>query len=42
MDGIKLLADIGGNLGFYLGVSVFSLFEVVEVGVEIFYILKQN
>ena len=42
MDGIKLFADIGGNLGFYLGVSVFSLFEVVEVGVEIFYILKQN
>ena len=41
IDGIKLYADIGGNLGFYLGVSLFSFFEVVELVVEIIFILKK-
>jgi hypothetical protein len=33
----QLLASIGGNLGLFLGVSVFSLAEIVEVFIEIFY-----
>ena len=41
-DGIKLFSDIGGNLGFYLGLSVFSFFEIIEVMVEIFFIVKKQ
>jgi hypothetical protein len=39
IDWVTLLGSIGGNLGLFLGVSVFSLCEVVEVFVEIYYIL---
>ena len=35
MDSISLLANIGGHLGLFLGVSVFSLCEIVEVAMEI-------
>ena len=38
MDVISLLANIGGNLSLFLGVSVFSLFEIVEVLIEIYFI----
>ena len=40
MDMVSLLASIGGNLGLFLGVSVFSLYEMVEVALEIFFIQK--
>jgi hypothetical protein len=40
MDAISLLGSIGGNLGLFLGVSVFSLCEVVEAFIEIFYLIK--
>lgn len=39
---VSLLASIGGNLGLFLGVSLFSLAEIVEVIIEIFYILKND
>ena len=40
MDAISLLGSIGGNLGLFLGVSVFSLCEIVEAFIEIFYLIK--
>jgi hypothetical protein len=39
MDVISLLASIGGNLSLFLGVSVFSLCEVIEVLIETFHIV---
>ena len=42
MDAVSLLGSIGGNLGLFLGVSFFSLCEIVEVAIEIFFILKQK
>jgi hypothetical protein len=41
MDIIALLASIGGNLGLFLGVSVFSLCEVFQALIEI-YLLRQK
>jgi len=41
MNVIQLLASIGGHLGLFLGVSVFSLAEMVEVFIEIFYFVKK-
>jgi hypothetical protein len=41
MDVVSLLASIGGNLSLFLGVSVFSLFEIFEVLLEIIF-LKTN
>jgi hypothetical protein len=38
MDFIALLGSVGGNMGLFLGVSVFSLFEIVEVLLEIYFI----
>jgi hypothetical protein len=38
MDIIALLASIGGNLSLFLGVSVFSLFEVFQALIEIYFI----
>ena len=38
MDFIALLGSIGGNLGLFLGVSVFSFFEIVEAMLEIYFI----
>jgi hypothetical protein len=40
MDWISLLGSIGGNLGLFLGVSFFSLCELVEVLIEIYFIEK--
>jgi hypothetical protein len=42
MDVISLLGSIGGNLGLFLGVSVFSLCELIEVSIQIYFILKQR
>jgi hypothetical protein len=38
MNFIALLGSIGGNLSLFLGVSVLSLFEIVEVLIEIYFI----
>ena len=40
MDLVSLLASIGGNLSLFLGVSAFSLFEIVEVLIEICCVIK--
>ena len=37
MDMVSLIASIGGNLSLFLGVSVFSLCEMLEVAIEMFY-----
>ncbi len=42
MDLIGLMANIGGNLGLFLGVSLFSLCEIVEVLIEIIYIRNET
>ena len=42
LDGISLLGEIGGNLGLFLGISVFSVCEVIEVAIEIFFILNKR
>ena len=42
MDVPTLLGSIGGNLGLFLGISVFSLYELVEVIVEIIFILSER
>jgi len=42
MDWISLLGNIGGNLGLLLGVSFFSLCELVEVMIEIYFIKSRR
>ena len=43
MNGITLISNIASNLSLFLGVSVFSLFEPLQVLIEIIYIkLKKN
>jgi hypothetical protein len=42
MDGVYLLGSIGGNLGLFLGISVFSICEVVQVVIEIIFVFKQQ
>ena len=42
MDGVTLFGSIGGNLGLFLGVSVFSLCELIEVTFQVYFILKQR
>ena len=42
MDRISLFGSIGGNLGLFLGVSLFSLWEIIEVFIEIYYNLKRR
>jgi hypothetical protein len=37
----SLLAYIGGNLGLLLGVSIFSVCEIVEVLIEIYYLKRE-
>jgi hypothetical protein len=36
MSRIALLATIGGNLSLFLGISALSLFECIEVMLELF------
>ena len=40
MDLVSLLASLGGNVGLFLGASVFSLCELFEVIIEIIFMLK--
>ena len=40
MNAVSLFASIGGNMSLFLGVSVFSLCEIVEVAIEIYFIVK--
>ena len=40
-DLISLISNIGGTLGLFLGISFFSLVEILEIFMEIAYILKQ-
>jgi len=42
MDAVSLLGSIGGNLGLFLVVSFFSISEIIEVILEIFFILKHK
>jgi hypothetical protein len=42
MDLVALLASIGGNLGLFLGVSVFSLCELIQVVIEIYFAMKKT
>jgi hypothetical protein len=42
MDFFSLLASIGGNLSLFLGVSFFSLFEIIQVTFEIVFNLKER
>jgi hypothetical protein len=41
MNIVSLLASMGGNLSLFLGVSVFTLAEIVEVVIEIYFIVKR-
>jgi hypothetical protein len=41
MDVVSLVASVGGNLGLFLGVSVFSLCEIVEVLIEMYSLSKK-
>jgi len=38
----SLLAYIGGNLGLLLGVSIFSVCEIIEVLIEIYYLKRET
>ena len=38
MDVVSLLSSIGGDLGLFLEMSLFSLCEIVEVAIEMFYV----
>ena len=40
MNIVSLLASIGGNLGLFLGVSVFSVCELIEVAIEIYFVKR--
>ena len=42
MDGASLFGSIGGNLGLFLGASVFSMCEIIEVMMEVFFILTKR
>ena len=42
MDGVSLLASIGGNLGLFLGVSMFSVCELVTTLIEVYFYKKQS
>ena len=40
LDLVSLLANIGGTLGLFLGVSALSLCELVEILIDIYYVRK--
>ena len=42
MDVVSLLSSIGANLGLFLEISLFSLCEIIEVAIEIFFNLKRS
>jgi len=37
-DGFSLIANIGGNLGLFMGVSFFSIFEIITTLIELYFI----
>jgi hypothetical protein len=41
MDVVSLVASVGGNVGLFLGVSVFSLCEILELLIEIYSLSKK-
>jgi len=42
MDIVSLLSSIGGNLGLFLELSLLSLCEIIQVVIEIFYMLMKK
>ena len=42
MDIVTLIANIGGNLGLFLGVSMFSLCEIVTTLIEVYFYFKKG
>ena len=42
LDVIALIANIGGNLSLFMGISIFSLFELIEIFIEIYLIKRHN
>ena len=42
IDLVSLIANIGGNLGLFLGVSLFSLCEIITTLLEIYFYKKQS
>ena len=42
MDIAALLGNIGGNLGLFLGMSMLSVCEIIEILIEIFLIKINN
>ena len=42
MDIVSLLSSIGGNLGLFLEVSLFTLCEVIQVSIEIVFAFKER
>ena len=42
MSDIDFIANIGGTLGLFLGVSFLSFFEIMEIFLQIIFILFEN
>jgi hypothetical protein len=42
IDLIALIASLGGDLSLFLGVSIFSLFELIEIFIEIYMIRREE
>ena len=42
MDIVSLLASIGGNLSLFMGVSFFSICEIVEFLIEAYFLLRDK
>jgi hypothetical protein len=42
MDAVYLLGAIGGNLGLFLGISVFSFSEIVVAAIEIIFVFRKS
>ena len=40
-DDISLLGSIGGNLGLFLGVSVFSISELIVLAIDVYFTLRK-
>ena len=40
MNALDLISNIGGNLGLFIGVSFLSFAEIIELFIEILFILK--
>ena len=41
MDGFDLISNIGGNLGLFIGISFLSFAELIEIFIEIIYIITK-